>query len=191
MTGKRFFHLVFKILQEKLKRGTCIPLENNKGGWGAGPTKFFKSRATLTFVQHHWPAPLASTTGQHQWPALLTPLASSTGHHHLSAPLAGIIGQTPGNMFIHVDDDEDNKLDSNTGQHHWAAPLASTIQIAGPQHHWAATPARSTSGHHHWPAPLANNARQQNWPATLAINPGEPLASNTGQHHCSAILASE
>jgi hypothetical protein len=94
-------------------------------------------------------------------------------------------------MFIHVDDDESNKLERNTGQHHWAEQLASTIQTIGPQHHWAATPARSTSGHHHWPTPLANNARQQNWPAPLAINPGEPLASNTGQHRCSAILASE
>jgi len=31
--------------------------------------------------------------GQHYWPALLTPLASSTGHHHWSAPMAGSIGQ--------------------------------------------------------------------------------------------------
>ena len=213
MTVKRFFHLVFKILQEKLKRGTCILLENNKGGWGAGPTKFFKPRATLTFVQHHWPAPLASTTGRDHWPALLTPLASSTGHHHLSAPLAGIIGQTPGNMFIHVADDEDHKLDSNTGQHHRAAPLASTIQIAGPQHHWAATPARSTSGHHHWPAPLASTIDgQQHWPSPLVNTPGwhhwpRPLAtcsytsmtmrptswtallgSTTGQHRWPALF---
>jgi hypothetical protein len=91
-------------------------------------------------------------------------------------------------MFLHIDDDETNKLERNTGQHHWAALLASTIQTSGPQHHWAVSPARSTSGHHHWPTPLANNARQQNWPAPLAINPGEPLASNTGQHRCSAIL---
>jgi hypothetical protein len=114
-------------------------------------------------------------------------MAIIIGQHHWPASLA----QTPGNMFIHVDDDEANKLDSNTGQHYWAAPLASTFQTSGPQHHWAATPARTTSGNHHWPTPLANNARQQNCLAPLAINPGEPLASNTGQHRCSALLASE
>jgi hypothetical protein len=32
---------------------------------------------------------------------------------------------------------------------------------------------------------------QNNWPAPLAINPGKPLARDTGQHRCSAILASE
>jgi hypothetical protein len=32
---------------------------------------------------------------------------------------------------------------------------------------------------------------QQNWPAPLAINLGEPLASDIGQHRYSAILASE
>jgi len=31
--------------------------------------------------------------GQHHWPALLTPLASSTGHHRWSVTLAGTIGQ--------------------------------------------------------------------------------------------------
>jgi hypothetical protein len=33
--------------------------------------------------------------GQHNWPALSTPLASSTSHHHWSAPLPGNIGQDP------------------------------------------------------------------------------------------------
>ena len=43
----------------------------------------------------NWTATIGSTTGQHHWLALITPLASSTGHHHWSAPLAGNIGQDP------------------------------------------------------------------------------------------------
>jgi hypothetical protein len=30
----------------------------------------------------NWTAPLGSTTGQHHWSALFTPLANSTGRHH-------------------------------------------------------------------------------------------------------------
>ena len=36
------------------------------------------------------------------WPALITPLASSTGHHHWSAPLAGNIGQDPWQHVTHT-----------------------------------------------------------------------------------------
>jgi hypothetical protein len=43
----------------------------------------------------NWTATLGSTTGQHHWPALSTPQASSTGRHNWSEPLAGIIGQDP------------------------------------------------------------------------------------------------
>jgi len=40
--------------------------------------------------------------GQHHWPALLTPLASSTGHHRWSAPLAGVIGRDPSQRVPHA-----------------------------------------------------------------------------------------
>jgi hypothetical protein len=44
----------------------------------------------------NWTASLGSTTGRHHhWPALLAPLASSTGRHSWSDLLAGIIGQDP------------------------------------------------------------------------------------------------
>jgi hypothetical protein len=40
--------------------------------------------------------------GPHHWPALLTPLASSTGHHYWSAALAGIIGQDPSQHVLNT-----------------------------------------------------------------------------------------
>jgi hypothetical protein len=61
----------------------------------------------------NWTATLGSTTGQHHWPALITPLSNSTGHHHWPAPLAGIIGQdTLATCSKHVDDDDDDDDES-------------------------------------------------------------------------------
>jgi hypothetical protein len=54
-----------------------------------------RSAISLPSWPANWTATLGSTTGQHNWPALLTPLTSSIGRHHWSAPLAGIIGPDP------------------------------------------------------------------------------------------------
>jgi hypothetical protein len=56
----------------------------------------------------NWTAAKGSTTGQHHWQAVITPLASSTGHHHWSAPLVSTIGRQ-----------------------HWPAPLAPCYKHVG------------------------------------------------------------
>ena len=62
----------------------------------------------------NWTATLGSTTGQHHWPALITPLSNSTGHHHWPAPLAGGIGQDPlATCSKHVDNDDDDDDDAD------------------------------------------------------------------------------
>jgi hypothetical protein len=54
-----------------------------------------RSAISLPSWPANWTATLGSTIGQHNWPALFTPLTSSIGRHHWSAPLAGIIGPDP------------------------------------------------------------------------------------------------
>jgi hypothetical protein len=48
----------------------------------------------LPSLPANWTITLGSTTGQQHWPAILS-RASSTQQHQWSAPLTGIIGQTP------------------------------------------------------------------------------------------------
>jgi hypothetical protein len=110
-----------------------------------------------------------SPTGQHHWPGLLTPLASSTDSRHWSAPLAGIIGQGPlVTCSKHIDDDgddddladddcDDDDDDDDDDGDGWPAPLASTMITTG-QQHWPPPPV-STTGLHHWPGPLATSSK--------------------------------
>jgi len=60
------------------------------------PVKHITAMWLMLCVQHTMKIMMVMVmVGQHHWPALSAPLASSTGHHHWSAPLAGNIGQDP------------------------------------------------------------------------------------------------
>ena len=138
-------------------------------------------------ASENWTAQLGSTTGQHHWPALLTPLARTTGQHHWPAaigrqhwpgPLAAYYKHVGNDDAHDVDDDDngdddDNDYDANydydddDGDDELTSDGDDELKIhsnmcvhecARRTIHLPSWPART--GQHHWPAPLASTTGQ-------------------------------